>query len=190
MPKFSIKPAIELAKKAKPIVKEYGPKVIPVVAPFVKDVPSKTIDTLKSYKENKKLNGKVPFRKIRFQQYHSDVLPNLQNFNLLQLKSYINEVKSFITQLEAERNRNIINEKIIIKRITNWQKVLIQLEDVLSNRSYEEFLKMYQAKDYNSLFFEEKIVTDFKNLIEKEDMYRFIKRFSNKSEDEIAQDFY
>lgn len=205
MAKIPIQPVVDMVKKVTPIVKQNAPKVMKIIKEnpqLLNDAtkaisnfvgkPNKYKETAQEYISNKKekSNNKFSYRKIRYNEYYSTILPKLQESNFIQLKSYINEVNSFIRQFEDEKNNNYITDKLNNKRIADWQKILNDLENAIHNKSYEELLRLYHTKDTTSGFFEEKTIMDFRNITNKEDLLNFIKRYTKITEKELEQDFY
>lgn len=187
MDKNSAKSIVDMAKKVGPVVKKYAPLAATIIQanPAIKEKINETVSKI-----NVKKSSNTHLRKIKYNEYGAVILPKLQEMNYIQLKGYIEEVKSFIRQIENEEITKINNAKLKNKRIANWKKVLMQIEDKNDSKSYVELYRLYNQSDIKSDFFEEKIVVDFKNITNKEDLVIFIQRFTKKTEQEINQEFY
>lgn len=80
--------------------------------------------------------------------------------------------------------------KLAEKKLNDWRNILTTIENKLTNRSYEEFLKIYYSNNNDSKFFEEKIIISFREIQNEEELTEFIKRFTKKDVSEISMDFY
>lgn len=184
--KKTFKELITVAKKIGPTILKEAPTVISTFSKVKQQINQRSEKS-----EGKKRSiGKIHYRKIRYSEFYSAIIPNLDNYSYIELRSFIEEIKNYIVQLENEKNKHSLNQTIISRRIKKWDDLLVQLKDKLATKCYLEFLKIHNTFEYRSTFFEEKIVSDFKNISAKEEQYNFIKRYTNKTENEFNDDFY
>lgn len=117
-------------------------------------------------------------------------MPNLNSYSYIELKSHINEIRSLIEQIEREESEKKLKAKLAEKKLNDWRNILTIIEEKLSNRCYEEFLRIHYSNNKDSKFFEEKIIISFREIQNKEELTEFIKRFTKKEVSEILVDFY
>lgn len=114
MAKIPLNPVVDGIKKTAKFIKE-NEKVIEKAAivilpliPHVKDATNSAINEIKNQNEKriekKKNKGKIPFREIKYSEYNSQILPNLNSYSYIELKSLINEIRSLIEQIEREES--------------------------------------------------------------------------------------
>lgn len=199
MAKIPLNQVVGGIKKTAQIIKENEETfkkaaiIIPLI-PHVKDAANSAINVIKNQNEKriekKKNKGKIPFREIKYLEYNSRILPNLDSYSYIELKSYINEIRSLIEQIEREESEKKLKAKLGEKKLNEWGTILTTIENKLTNRSYEEFLRIHYSNNNDSKFFEEKIIISFKEIQNKEELIEFIQRFTKKDVSEISIDFY
>ncbi|MER2113018.1 MAG: hypothetical protein ABS960_10040 [Solibacillus isronensis] len=199
MAKIPLNQVVGGIKKTAQIIKENEETlkkaaiIIPLI-PHVKDAANSAINVIKNQNEKriekKKNKGKIPFREIKYLEYNSRILPNLDSYSYIELKSYINEIRSLIEQIEREESEKKLKAKLAEKKLDDWRNILSIIEDKVSNRCYEEFLKIHYSNNNDSKFFEEKIIISFREIQNKEEMTEFIKRFTKNDVSEILMDIY
>ncbi|MFC2947625.1 hypothetical protein [Virgibacillus sediminis] len=192
MAKIPVKPILGAVKyygpKAKNLVKDNWRVAAPVVL--------QGVESFKKYNENKHQQGKVPFRKLRYAYYNTEVLPNLNNRKKSELFQFKLEIEQFIKQIEEEEEKEVaVKKRIHSKRIIKWKDVLKQIEDKMAVSDYQEYLKIYNNIEYDSQYFEdyEGLINKFKTLIENNDkdkIHSFLLLNTNKSSNEIKKDFF
>ncbi|WP_264741153.1 hypothetical protein [Cytobacillus firmus] len=194
MAKIPIRPIIKFTK-------EQGPKAGKFVKENWKDI-SKVIaaggainQITKNRKEEKTKSGKYHYRKMRYFQYQSEELPNLNNKTRKELLQCKIEIEQFIQQIETEENKGLaIKKPVHSKRINNWNNILIQIEDKMSAKDYQELLLIYNDPNYRSKYYEgfEKFISNTKKIIEQGDMeelYTYLQAKTNKDRTAIEKDF-
>lgn len=194
MSKIPAKPIIEAVKTAAPQVKD-----------FVKKNPGKAIAALGSAvkiaqewgdkKEErigkKQRKGKVHYRKMRYLNYYSEIMPKLDSYSYIQLNSYKQEIENFIKQInQEEANQLGINKPLHSKRSKSWRQIQIQIEDKIKTKNYEELLKAYNSPSYESNYFDAKVINDMRNIENKNELYKYIHRYTEREMKDIERDFF
>lgn len=186
-------------------VKTHGPKAgkfvvdnldnIGSAMKFASTAAKKVNDYNKSKKEEKQKQGKTPYRKARFNQYNSEILHDLNNKNRIELLQCKLEVSQFIQQINnEEQNEAIVKKPFRTERSNKWNQILIQIEDKMKIKEYQEFLMIYNNPNYKSSYFEgfEGHLDKFKNHVNNEDkqlLYQFIESNTGRNIEEIKRDF-
>lgn len=112
-----------------------------------------------------------------------------------QLFTHQLEVEQFINQIKNEGNKKSgLKKPLHSKRINDWKSILVQIEDKIVTRDYQEYLMIYNNLEYQSAYFEgyEGRIIKFKELVSKgilEDIYNFIQKTTRKNIDDIKRDF-
>ncbi|MFY4776616.1 hypothetical protein [Metabacillus sp. RGM 3146] len=198
MANLPIKPIIDT-------VKTHGPKVGKLVKDNWKDIAkavtvagaaTKQInDYRKSNKETKLKRGKTNYRKAKFVQYKNEILHDLDNKKRSELLQYKLEVSQFILQIDnEEKNEVVLKKPLHTKRMNNWNGILIQIEDKMKTKDYQEYLMTYNNPNHKSSYFEgfEGLLDKFKNLVNDENrtlLYNFLQLNTKKNIEEIKRDF-
>lgn len=183
------------------IVKTQGPNA----AKFVKNNWKHIADTasvidsvgqkLKNRKSSDRYIEKLHHRKLRYTEYKTKVLRELENKNRYELFNHKLEVEQFIQQINNEQSSELaVKKPLYSKRLNNWNDILIQIEDKISTKDYHEYLMIYNNLDYQSTYFDRYEVhkTKFKELVNSgntDELYNYILAKTNKSIDDIKRDF-
>ncbi|MEH7886387.1 hypothetical protein V7654_18970 [Bacillus sp. JJ1609] len=190
MAKIPIQPIIKTLNTHGPKVSKFVKenwkdisKVVAVVGPFI---PNKNSDKTNSKEE------KMHFRKTRYIEYKGEILKNLETKNRREIFRYKLEVDQFINQIKQEGYVN--KNPLKIKRINNWKEILLQLDDRLATKDYEEYLLIYNNLEYQSIYFEgfDGQIKKFKKLLINESpevLYEYIKEVTGKEISQIKRDF-
>ncbi|UQW98823.1 hypothetical protein M2M59_07360 [Rummeliibacillus sp. G93] len=185
--------------------KKYGPKA----GKFIKDNRKEIFATvgtfgaggesIKKYREKKKesnkAEGKLHYRKERYNLYKTKILTELDSQNRNELFQYILEIEQFIQQIKNEEKKESgVKKPIHEKRIKNWNDILIQIKDKMSTKDYLEFIKIYNNPNYKSEYFKgfEGHVEKFKklnNVKKTDDLLKYIAEITNRTIDQIEKDF-
>jgi len=190
----SIKPLVDIVKTQGPTVTKFVKqnwKEISGTASFVSTIGS----GLKNSKNSDQYKEKLHYRKLRYSEYKTKILRELENKNRSVLFDYKLEVEQFIQQINnEERSELVVKKPLHSKRLNNWNAILIQIEDKISAKDYHEYLIIYNNPDYQSTYFEryEAQILKFKELINSGDiakLYEYILTKTNKSIDVIKRDF-
>ena len=196
MAKIPINLIVDGAKKHGPkaieLIKD-NKELIAIVTPLVGAAAAK----LKSLSDDRKtaLAAKEHFRKRRYNEYKKDILVNLPNYDRLQLVNYINEIESFIAQIENEAKDEIALKKPLhFKRRDDWKKVLLQIEDKMKIMDYQEYLNLFNSPIYISDYFKgyDRKLNAYKNLIDEDSIkkiHEFVFEQTEKSKEAIEKDF-
>jgi hypothetical protein len=198
MAKIPIKPIVDTAKK-------HGPKVGKFVKENWKDIPQgvailgtfgkKVSDFTENKKESKQYDAKIHYRKKRYLKYKNEILPELDNKKRHELFQARLEVEQFIQQIKNEENKELVVKKPLhSKRIKGWNEILIQINDKIEIKDYQEYLMIYNTTNYHSAYFEgfEGQVVKFKNLIDNaniDEIYNYLFETTKRSKEEIRRDF-
>ncbi|MEK4091717.1 hypothetical protein [Viridibacillus sp. FSL H8-0110] len=149
----------------------------------------------KKKKESNKTEGKLHYRKGRYNHYKTKILTELDSQNRNELFQYILEIEQFIQQIKNEEKKESgVKKPIHEKRIKNWYDILIQIKDKMSTKDYLEFIKIYNNPNYQSEYFNgfEGHVEKFKKLNndkKTDDLLKYIAEITNWSIDQIEKDF-
>ena len=172
-------------KENKEVIQTIGNSI-----PILKDISEKTIQSLKSTNPSKKTKlEKTPYRKQRYTEYLTNIMPKAHSYTYIELIMKKSEVRSFIEQISHEQQSiKIKNPKFSIWK-KNWETIFIQLEDIITNQSYHAFLEIYHSNEIKNTFFEAKIVNHFKAITENAKLIAYIQKYSKRSKEEIIQDF-
>jgi len=188
MPRIQIGPIKEGVKK-------HGPKMVKIINNNKKEIKAwigflGLGDLIKKHREKK-----VPYRKVRYYHYKTQLLNELDNQNRDELFQYMLEIEQFIQQIENEEKEDIgVKKHIHEKRIKNWNDILIQIKDKMSTKDYLEFIKIYNNPNYQSEYFKgfEGLVEKFKKLNNGEkydDLLKYIAEITSRNIDQIKKDF-
>lgn len=177
--------AINLIKKNQDTILKLAPLAVPLAA------------KLKELYDSRKITiaEKEHYRKNRYSEYKSDILIKLSNLNKLQLLNCIDEVESFVAQIENEEKEEVALKKPLhFKRRDHWKKILIQLEDKMNAMDYQEYRKLFNNPTYTSSYFEgyDRKLNTYKKLIDEdniEKIHEFISENTKKSIEIIERDF-
>ncbi|WP_053362563.1 hypothetical protein [Bacillus sp. FJAT-27251] len=198
MAKLPIRPIFEGVKKYGPragkLVKENWKEVAGAIGTIGAGV--KAIQEMKGdKKETKEKQGKLHYRKERYNNYKSKILRELDSKNRNELFQHILEIEYFIQQIQnEEKNEFGIKKPIHDRRIDNWNNILIQIKDKMHTRDYHEFIKIYNNTAYQSEYFVgfEGLVEKFiklKNSQNNDALIHFISTRTNRSHNQIKRDF-
>jgi hypothetical protein len=198
MAKIPIKPIIKIAKthgpKAAKFVKENW-KELSQGAAAAGSAGKMANDFRKKRKESKHDPARVHFRKSRFHQYKTVILPDLPKMNRRELFEAKLEVEQFIGQIKEEEKKEAgVKKPLHSKRLNNWKDVLIQIEARLAAKDYQEYIRIYNNPSYHSEYFKgyERQLEKFKNLLENEDneeLYEYLITHTKRSKEDIKTDF-
>jgi len=149
------------------------------------------LDTKENRFEKKQRTGKVHYRKMRYLKYHSDILLKLDSYSYIQLNSFKQEIENFINQInQEEANKLSINKPLHSKRSNSWRQIRIQIEDKMKTKNYEELLKAYISPSYESNYFDAKVINDMRNIENKNELYKYIHRYTERDMKDIERDFF
>lgn len=194
MPKIPFKSITKVAKTAAPKVGDYikkNPKIAIDGLDRIVKTGKELLDTKENRFEKKQRNGKVPYREIQHRKYQNEILPKLDSYSYIKLISYKNEVESFIKQINQEEAEQLFFRKPLhSKHSKSWKQILIQIEDKIKNRNYEELLKAYYSPTYESNYFDAKVITDMRNIENKNELYKYIHRYTEKNMKDIEKYFF
>ncbi|RIW31361.1 hypothetical protein D3H55_15425 [Bacillus salacetis] len=198
MAKIPIKPIIKLAKthgpRAAKFVKEHGPKIAKGVT-AAGSAGKMANDFLKNRKEAKLDPAKVHFRKTRFHQYKTVILPDLPKLNRHELFEAKVEVEQFIGQIKEEEQKEAgVKKPLHSKRLNNWKEVIVQIEARLAAKDYQEYLRIYNNQSYQSEYFKgyEGHLEKFRDILKNQDneeLYEFLVTQTKRSKEDIKVDF-
>lgn len=183
--------------------KKHGPKTIKYLKEnqdnILKFAPLAVAGAAKFKKiyDDKKISlaEKEHYRKARYSEYKNSILGKLSELNKQQLVNYIDEVESFIEQIENEEKEEVVLKKPLhFKRRDDWKKILIQLEDKMNVVDYQEYLKLFNNPNYIGSYFEDydRKLNTYKKLIEEDNIERireFISKNTEKPRQVIERDF-
>jgi hypothetical protein len=193
MVKIPIKPIVNAAKSASPIVKDYvkkNPRTTISILGGAGKISKDFLDNKESRFEKKQNKGKVHYRKIQHLKYHNEILPNLDSYSYIQLNSFKQEVETYIKQInQEEENQLAINKPLHTKRIKSWDQIRIQIEDKIKTKNYEELLKAYNTTSYESNYFDAKVINGIRNIENKKEVYKYVSRYTEKDMTDIERDF-
>jgi hypothetical protein len=194
MPKIPIQPIIKVAKTAAPKVIDFvkkDPKTAAGLGGTVIKVGKELLDTKENRFEKKQRNGKVHYRKTQHSKYYIEILPKLDSYSYIQLNSYKQEIENFIKQIhQEEANQLVINKPLHSKRSKSWRQIQIQIEDKMKTKNYEELLKAYNSPSYESNYFDAKVINDMRNIENKNELYKYIHRYTERDMKDIERDFF
>ena len=198
MANIPVKPIFKLAKQYGPTAGKYVLKnwksIISAVPAAVK-VKQSADGLISERKEFKQNQGKIHYRKTRFIDYKTKILKDLGKKNRKVLFDHILEVRQFIKQIENEEKKKLsVKKPLNSKRINNWKSILIQIEDKIETKDYQEYLMIFNNPNYQSIYFEgfEGQIIKFKEVVNKGDskaLNEFIFITTKKSIEEIKKDF-
>lgn len=196
MAKIPVNLIVDVAKKHGPkVINKFkdNKEIIAIVAPAAGAAATR----LKKLIDDRKiaLAEKEPHRKKRYSEFRNEILVSLQILNRLQLVNYKDEVESFIAQIEFEEKEEIALKKPLhSKRRDDWKKILIQIEDKIRLKDYQEYLKLFNNPNYTSNYFEgyDRKLNAYKKLIIEEnikEIHEFVFEQTGKSNETIQRDF-
>jgi hypothetical protein len=175
-------------------VKEHGPAIAKGAA-AMGSAGKIANDLRKKRKESKHDPARVHFRKTRFHQYKTVIMPNLPKLNRHDLFEAKLEVEQFIGQINEEEKKEAgVKKPLHSKRLSNWKEVLIQIEAKLAAKDYKEYLLIYNNPSYHSEYFTgyEGQLEKFRNILRKQDneeLYEFLFTHTKRSKEDIKVDF-
>lgn len=127
---------------------------------------------------------------MQFRKYQSEILPNLDSYSYIQLLSCKHEIENFINQIKQEEAAQIaINKPLHSKRIKSWEQIKIQIEDKMKTKNYEELVKAYHSPSYVSNYFETKVIEHIRKIEDKNELYQWVYRFTERDMKDIERDF-
>lgn len=127
---------------------------------------------------------------MEYIKFLNEVLPNLDSYSYTNLVSYKFEVENYIKQINQEEDDQLIaNKTLNSRRRRSWRKILIQIEDKIKSKNYVEFLKIYNSSSYTSNYFDDKIINNIRNIDNKDELYKYIFRYTERDLKEIEKDF-
>jgi hypothetical protein len=190
-------------------IKNKGPKALKFIKDNRKDIAKgitligavgKTVNEFRSgfkkySQEKKKSPSEIHFRKARYIEYKSNILPNMNGKSRHELFSYKLEVEGYIEQIEKEENTEFgVMKPLHTKRTRNWESILLQIQDKIRMLDYQEYLKVFNNTNYNSNYFEgfASNVESFKQKLKCEnvdELYEYIEQQTQKRKDYIKKDF-
>lgn len=196
--KMAIKPVIDLVRTHGPAAGKFVKENWKEIAAFV-GVAGSAAQKLNANRKEKKKNkfeqGEIHFRKKRYIEYKSKILASLDSSKRKELFHYKLEIEQFIKQIENEQEKELaVKKPVHLKRINNWKEVLVQIEDKMMAKDYEEYLMLFNNTDYNSTYFEgyELKVDKFKEMVKKQETKKiidFINQITNRNIEDIKEDF-
>jgi hypothetical protein len=198
MAKLPIKPIVDTAKTHGPKVGKFVKdnwKEISQGAALVGTLGKKVNDFRENKKEPKQYDAKIHYRKNRYIKYINEILPELENKKRHELFQARIEVEQFIQQIKNEENKELVVKKPLhSKRIKDWNEILIQINDKIKTKDYQEYLMIYNTTNYHSVYFVgfEGQVGKFKNLIDSsniDEIYNFLFETTKRSKEEVRRDF-
>ena len=124
-------------------------------------------------------------------KYQNEILPKLDSYSYIQLTSYKREVESYIKQIDQEAEQLVVRKHLHSKRSKSksWKQILIYIEDKIKNRNYEEFLTAYNSPSYESNYFDAKVINDMRNIENKNELYKYIQRYTEGNMKDIEREF-
>lgn len=177
MAKIPVKLVVQTAKL-------HGPKAIKFAKDnkeiFVGAIPAMAAGAKKVNEilNNKKdVNNSDHLRKKRFAEYKQADFSTKNRAYLLKSK---HEIENFLLQISTEEEQELaIKKPIHSKRIKNWNYLLVQIEDQMAVLDYQEYLKIYNDLNYESLYFEgfDRLIEKYRRLINEgslEELVNFI----------------
>ncbi|QMT17209.1 hypothetical protein H1Q58_14795 [Planococcus maritimus] len=179
-----------------------GPKVVkfikenPALIPPGVAVASKISNSYQSKKEKKVTDGQIPFRKQRYLTYKKEIIPNLIKLQRSEILDYKIEINQFIDQISNEKKNEFKPKNILHdKRTKNWEHLLVQINDKLNSKDYQEYRKIYNDLEYTSEYFRsfEYLVETFKHLIQENNPSKirdFLVAQTNMRLEDINRDFW
>ncbi|MYL64380.1 hypothetical protein GLW07_13570 [Bacillus hwajinpoensis] len=193
MVKIPIKPIMNVAKNATPIVTEYVKKhpgktlsIISVAGKASKEF----LDKKEARFEKKQNKGKIHYRKIQHLKYHNEILPKLDTYSYIQLNSFKQEVETYIKQInQEEENQLAINKPLHTKRIKSWDQIRIQIEDKIKTKNYEELLKAFNSPSYESIYFDAKVINGIRSIDDTKEVHNYVYLYTEKDIKNIEIDF-
>lgn len=196
MSKIPIKPIFDTVKifapKAMNFVKKNPDKVIEA-AGLIGKIGKNGIDKIKSgddRPERRASKGKVHYRKLKYIKFLNEILPNLDSYSYSNLVSYKLEVENYIKQIDKEEvDQLIANKPLNSRRRKSWEKIHTQIEDKIKTKNYVEFLKIHNSSSYTSDYFDDKIINNIRNIDNKDELFKYIIRYTERDMKEIEKDF-
>ncbi|MBO2535231.1 hypothetical protein [Rummeliibacillus suwonensis] len=182
----------------KEIFKAVAPKVAKAAkdgtGDFIKKNPKVVIDGWNSIAKARKerFEKKQNHLQRQHSKYQNEILPKLDSYSYIQLTSYKREVESYIKQISQEEEQLVIGKHLHSKRSKSksWKQILIHIEDKIKNRNYEEFLKAYNSPSYESNYLDAKVINDMRNIENKNELYKYIHRYTEGNMKDIERDFF
>lgn len=197
MPKIPVKAIFKAAApKVAKVAKAVVPKVVKAAkdeaGDFIKKNPKVVIDGWERIAKARKerIEKKQNHLQRQLAKYQNEILPNLDSYSYIQLTSYKREVESYIKQINQEAEQLVIGKHLHLKRPKSWEQILIHIEDKIKNRNYEELFKAYNSPSYESNYFDAKVINDMRNIENKNDLYKYIHRYTEGNMKDIERDFF
>lgn len=196
MAKLPIEPVIKVAKEALPKVKDYvqkNPDVVLKIATGAMGVAGtfgkRISDSKQERFEQKRTEGKVHPRILKYREFHNNILPKLDSFSYAQLNKYEDDVKKYLKQINREKSRELfLKQPIHSKRLKGWEIILEQLEDFILAKNYEELLKAANNLEYVSSYFEPKIIEKLRES-KNESLISMVHGYTKREKRDIERDF-
>lgn len=144
---------------------------------------------------NENNKERIHHRKKLYKLYKVERLEELNNRKRTELLEYKLEIEQFIQQIKNEEIKEMNIKKVVhSKRINNWNEILIQVEDKMTTKDYQEYIQIYNNPNYQSSYFEgyEGHLVKYNELIKSQnidELYNFIFTKTKKSLVEIERDF-
>lgn len=196
MVKIMIKPIVQSLKTNGPTIVKFVKnnwKEISATAVTLSGVSKQVADYKKNKSESNQEN--IHFRKARYILYKTEIMNNLDAKKRTELFQYKLEVEQFLQQIKDEEKIELAMKKPIhSKRIKNWDQILIQIEDKMAIKDYQEYLMLYNSPNYQSAYFEgyEGHLEKFKRLINSDnvdELYDYLFTNTKRSKEDIQKDF-
>lgn len=199
MPKIPVKAIFKAAApKVAKVAKTVAPKVAKAAkdeaGDFIKKNPKVVIDgwdrIAKARKE--RFEKKQNHLQRQLSKYQNEILPNLDSYSYIQLTSYKREVEGYINQINQEAEQLVIIKHLHSKhsKSKSWKQILIYIEDKIKNRNYEELLRAYNSPSYESNYLDAKVINDMRNIESKNELYKYIHRYTEGNMEDIERDFF
>ena len=196
MSKIPIKPIFDTMKTYAPKAVDFvknNPKTVIATLSTIGKIGKTGIDKIKSRGdkfERNALKGKVHFRKLEYIKFQNELLPNLDSYSYSDLISFKLDAEKYIKQITQEEDEQlIVNKPINSRRRKSWEKIHIQIEDKIKSKNYVEFLKIYNSPSYVSDYFDDKFINNIRNTDNKDELYKYIFRYTERDLKEIEKDF-
>lgn len=194
MSKIPAKPIIEFTKTAAPkfidFVKKNPKEVIAGLGGAAK-LGQEWVNGKEVRVQKKQKSGKVHYRKTQHLKYYNEILPKLDSYSYIQLNSYTQEIDNFIKQIhQEEANELVINKPLHSRRSKSWRQIQIQIEDKIKTKNYEELFKAYNSPSYESNYFGAKVINHMRNIENKNELYKYIHRYTERDMKDIERDFF
>lgn len=196
MSKLPIKPIFNTIKIYVPKVVDFvknNPEAVMTAVTTIGKLGKTGIDKIKSRGdkfERGALKGKVHFRKLEYIKFQNKILPKLDSYSYSELISFKFDAENYIKQITREEDDQLIaNKPLNSKRRKSWEKIHIQIEDKIKSKNYVEFLKIYNSPSYVSDYFDDIFISNIRNTDNKDELYKYIFKYTERDLKEIEKDF-